>query len=161
MPGKLAVCAVALSILVGCSARTSDPAAESAAPAGAAAPPPTSTPPDPHFTGANSERFCALARTYDDSFAGIGSSPTSAQLRTVATEGQRSIDEALNAAPGEIRDDVQLVARTFGAFLGDLQKVEFEVAKLPTNAVSRFTAPDFQAATKRFDAYIRTVCGAS
>jgi hypothetical protein len=149
-----------LSVLAGCSG-THSGATPTGAPAAGGAPPSTPVASvDTHFTGENSDRFCVLARTYNDSFAGIGASPTAAQLRTVAQEGQRSINEALGAAPSEIKGDVEVVARTFGGFLGDLEKVGFDVAKLPTTALTRFAAADFQAATTRFAAYVRTVCGA-
>ena len=40
-------------------------------------------------------------------FTQIGANATPAQLRTVAREGQTAINQAVSAAPGEIKGDVQ------------------------------------------------------
>ncbi len=118
-------------------------------------------PVDTSFTGQNSTEFCNLARTYKERSTAVGPNATPAQLRTVAREGQTAIAQAVNAAPAEIKGDVQVLATSFGSFLAELEKVNFEVAKLPPTAVGQLSAPEFQASTTRFQAYTRTVCGLS
>ena len=67
----------------------------------------------------------------------------------------------MNAAPAEIKPDVEVIARTFGALLTELENVGFEAAKLPPAAIQSLQAPEFAQSTTRFQAYIRTVCGVS
>ncbi len=160
----LAACGVALLVLGGCSGGDDDEAAPTtSAPAGAAAGGPASTvrPVDTSFTGQNSAQFCALARTYNERFTKVGSNPTPAELRTVAREGQRAISEAVSAAPAEIKKDVEVLAATFTGLLGELEKVNYDAARLSPSAFAQLSATEFQTSTTRFQAYIRSVCGVS
>jgi hypothetical protein len=121
---------------------------------------PTTTlrPVDTSFTGQNSAEFCTLSRTYSDRSNRFGANPTPAQLRTVTREGQTAITQAVDAAPTEIKDDVKAIARTFTTFFNELEKVDFEADRLPPAALEPLQTPEFQQATIRFQAYIRTVC---
>ena len=150
-------------MLVGCSGGDDDEAAPTtSAPAGTASGPTTTVRPvDTSFTGQNSAQFCGLARTYNERFRSVGPNATPAQLRANAREGQNAISEAVNAAPAEIKRDVEVLNRTFSALLSELEKVNFEAARLPPAALTGLQAPEFQASTVRFEAYIRNVCGVS
>jgi len=152
-------------VLAGCSGGgdDTDGASPTSAPAGSfpSGPGTTVRPVDTSFTGQNSAQFCALARTYNERFTSVGSNPTPDQLRTVAREGQTAISQAVSAAPAEIRKDVEVISDTFKAILGEFEKVNFEAARLPPTVLSQLSAPEFQTATTRFQAYIRTVCGNS
>lgn len=156
---NMAVCAVLVITLAACSGGDDDD--EAATPTTAPTPASSTTlqPVDTRFTGENSAQFCAMAGSYNDSFATIGANATPDQLRTVAREGQAALTQLVNGAPAEIKNDVDVLARTFGGLISQLEKVDFEVSKLPPAALSQLTAPDFQAATTRFQAYNRTVCG--
>jgi len=110
------------------------------------------------FTGQDSTQFCTLARTYNERFTNVGANPTPAQLRTATREGQTAITQALNAAPAEIKGDVQRLANAFNGFLTELEKVNFEASRLPPTALAQLSTPEFQASTTRFQAYTRTVC---
>jgi hypothetical protein len=158
---KLAAGALALVILTGCSGGDDDDAAPTTAPAAGASGGSSTTvrPVDTSFTGQNSAQFCALAKTYNERFTGVGSNPTPAQLRTLAREGQTAINQAVTAAPGEIKRDVEVIATTFGGLISELEKVNYEAARMPPAAFNSLSAPDFTASTTRFQAYIRTVCG--
>jgi hypothetical protein len=159
----VAACGVVLLVLAGCSSGGDDKAAPTTTAAGTPSTGPTSTvrPVDTSFTGQNSTQFCTLARTYNDRFTQVGTNPTPAQLRIVAREGQTAITQAVTAAPAEIKNDVQVLANAFGSLLSELEKVNYDVSKLPPSAVTSLTAPEFQASTTRFQAYLRTVCGVS
>ncbi len=162
MRRTLAACAVALLVLAGCSGGGDDKAAPTtSAPAGTAATGPTTTvrPVNTSFTGQNSAEFCNLARTYNDRSTSVSPNATPAQLRTVAREGQAAITQAVNSAPAEIKPDVQVLANTFGALLTELEKVNYDIARLPPAALQSLQAPEFQQSTTRFQAYVRTVCG--
>ena len=151
-------CGVALVGMTGCSGGDDNDAASTTAPAGASGPSTTLRPVDTSFTGQDSAQFCALARTFSDRFATVGSNPTPAQLRTVAREGEAAINQAVSAAPAEIKRDVEGIANGFTTFLRELEKVNFEVTRLPPAAVQSLSAPEFQQSTTRFQAYFRSVC---
>jgi hypothetical protein len=53
-----------------------------------------------------------------------------------------------------------VISNTFGGLLAELEKVNFEAARMPPTAFNSLSAPEFTASTTRFQAYIRTVCGA-
>ena len=162
IPRVLAATGIALIVLTGCSGGDDDKAASpTSAPSGAANSGPTTTvrPVDTSFTGQNSAQFCALARTYNERFTSVGANSTPAQLRTLAREGQTAIGQAVTAAPAEIKKDVEVIANTFNAFLAELEKVNFEAARLTPDALQALSRPEFQQSTLRFQSYSRTVCG--
>jgi hypothetical protein len=154
---SLLACGLALALLTACSGGgdDNDAAPTTVAPAATAAPGATTT---PTFTGQNSSQFCGLARTYNERFTSVGPNATPAQLRTVAREGQTAITEAVRTAPAEIKPDIEVLARTFTTLLAELEKVNFEITRLPPTALQALSAPDFQASTQRFQAYLRDVC---
>jgi hypothetical protein len=160
MRRTLTACGLAVVVLTGCSSSDKKPAAappSSTAPAGN----PTTTvrPVDTSFTGVNSGPFCGLAKTYNDRFTNVGAASTPAQLRTVAQDGRTAINQALAAAPAELKPDVQILANAFGALFTDLEKVDFDASKLSVAAFTPIQAPEFQTATIRFQAYVKNVCG--
>lgn len=159
MRTTFAACGVALLVLAGCSGGNDKAAPTTTAVGAASGPTTTVRPVNTSFSGANSAQFCALARTYNDRFTSVGSNPTPAQLRTVAREGQTAISQAVGAAPAEIKPDVEVLARVFGALLTGLEGVNFEVAKLPPTALAGLSSPEFTAASQRFQAYNKSVCG--
>lgn len=151
--------AVALLAMGGCSSGGGggdDAASSTTVPPG---PTTTARPVDTSFTGQGSAQFCALSRTYNDRFTNLGTNPTPAQLRTYSREGQAAITEAVAAAPAEIKREVEVIAAAFNALLAELEKVNFEAARLPPAAFGGLSAPEFTQATTRFQAYVRTVCG--
>ncbi len=156
----LAACGIAL-VLAGCSGGDDDAAAPTTSAAAATAPTTTARPVDTSFTGQNSAQFCGLARTYNERFTTVNPNATPAQLRILAREGQTAITQAVNSAPAEIKRDVEVIANTFGTLLTELERVNFEIARLPPAALQSLQAPEFQQSTTRFQAYIRTVCGVS
>lgn len=100
-------------------------------------------------------------RTYTERFSSVGSNPSPAQLRTVAQEGQTAITQAVAAAPAEIKPDVEVLARTFGNLITELERVNYDATRLPPGALQALQAPEFTQATTRFQAYSRSVCGIS
>lgn len=153
-------CGLALVLLTACSGGDDDN--DAAAPTTTTAPPTTvaagGSTTVPSFTGQGSAQFCGLARTYNDRFTSVNPNATPAQLRTVAREGQTAISEAVSSAPAEIKPDIEVLARTFTALLAELEKVNFELPRLPPEALQSLSAPDFQRSTQRFQTYLRDVC---
>ena len=153
----LVACGLALLVLTGCSSGGDD---KDAAPAASTAPTTTVRPADPNFTGQGSAEFCALARTYTERSANVGNPASSspAQLRTLANEGRTAITQAANAAPLEIKADVQLIATTFTALLAELEKVNYDFAKITPAVFAPLQTPEFGRASQRFQVYTRDVC---
>lgn len=115
---------------------------------------------DTNFTGRGSERFCGLARSYRDRFDKLGAAdPT--QLRTLSTEAEKALKETQDAAPPEIRGDVQVVTAASLAFFQQLAKVNYDLTKMPPDAVSGLQRPEVQASSQRMIAYTEKVCGIS
>lgn len=156
----LAACSVALVVMAGCSGGDDkDTASNTTSPPAASGPTTTALSTNTSFTGQNSAQFCNLARTYNERFSKVSANPTPAELRTVTREGQTAITQAVNAAPAEIKKDVEVIAAAFNGLLAEMEKVNFDVTKLPPTAFSSLSAPEFTQATTRFNTYVRTVCG--
>jgi pectin methylesterase-like acyl-CoA thioesterase len=156
----LAACTMALIVMTGCSGGDDkDSASNTTAPPAATGPTTTVLSTNTSFTGQNSAQFCNLARTYNERFSKVSANPTPAELRTVTREGQTAITQAVNAAPVEIKKDVEVIAAAFNGLLAEMEKVNFEVTRLPPTAFASLSAPEFTQATTRFNSYVRSVCG--
>lgn len=158
----LAACALTLMVMASCSGGDDDKDAASnttAPPATAPGPTTTALTTNTSFTGQNSAQFCALARTYTERFGKVSATPSASELRTLAREGQSAITQAANAAPAEIKKDVDLIAAGFSGLVAELEKVNYDAARLPPTALTPLSSPEFTQATTRFNAYIRNVCG--
>jgi hypothetical protein len=154
----LAAAGVALALLAGCSGDDQASPTSTSAPV-ATGPTTTIRPVDTSFTGQNSAQFCTLAKTYNDRFSNFSTASTPSQLRTVTQEGRTAITQAATAAPAEIKPDVQVIANAFTALFDELEKVNFDINKLSPTSLGSLQAPEFQASTTRFQAYLRSVCG--
>ena len=72
-----------------------------------------------------------------------------------------------NAAPAEIRPDVQVVAQAFASFASALSKVGYTPGKVPTaaqragiqRAIQAFNSPTLRAAGQRLKVWGRQHCG--
>jgi len=148
-----------MAVLAGCSGGDKKPAAAPTSAPAATGPTTTARPVDTSFTGVNSGPFCGLAKTYNDRFTNVGAAATPAQLRTVAQDGRTAINQALTAAPAELKADVQVLADAFGSLFNELDKVNFDASKVSVAAFAPIQAPEFQTATIRFQAYVKNVCG--
>ena len=140
--------------MAGCSGDDND--SDTASPA--AGPTTTVRPVDTSFTGQNSEQFCNLARTYNERFGRVSANPSAAELRTLSREGQTAITQAVGSAPAEIKRDVEIIAAAFNGLLAEMEKVNFEVTRLPQTAFSGLSTPEFTQSTLRFQSYTRNVC---
>lgn len=152
----LAACGLALVVLAGCSNRDSKP---SATPTTAAGPTTTLRPVDTSFTGANSAQFCALAKTYIDRSSNLGTGATAAQLRVASQDARTAISQAAAIAPAEIKSDAQTVSNAFVTLFNELERANFDPAKVSPAALAPLQTPELSTATTRFQAYLRQVCG--
>jgi hypothetical protein len=159
----VAVCGLFVVILGGCSSGGGSKAASPTTVAGAtttaAGPTTTVRPVNTSFSGQNSAQFCTLAKSYNDQSKNVSGASTPAQLRQVTQDGRTAITAAVAAAPAEIKPDVQVLSDAFNALFTELEKVNFDPTKISAAALAPLQAPQFQASTTRFQAYLRSVCG--
>lgn len=142
-------------LVAGCGGGDSDESASTTAP-----PATSGGTTAPTFSGAGSGQFCDLVKTYSDRTAGLTrANSTPAQVRQLATELGAAIQQAVSVAPAEIKTDVTLVAAAAKDYLAGLQRVGYDLSRVPPDALQKFQAPDVQAATERLQNYSRTVCG--
>ena len=159
---SMAACGVAMLVMSGCSSDGKEGASPTtSSPSSTPAPRPTTTvrSVDTSFSGQNSAQFCSLAKTYNDRFTSVGTASTPAQLRSATQDGRTAINQAVSAAPAEIKPDVQVLANAFAAMFTELERVNFDPSKVSVAALTPLQAPEFQAATIRFQAYVHGVCG--
>lgn len=152
-----AACGLTLALLGACT--SDDKKSATPAAAGDAVPSTAVRPVDTSFTGQNSAQFCALAKTYSDRSANVSSAPSSAQLRTLSQDARNAITQAADVAPGEIKADAQVVSKAFVGLFTELERANFDPAKVSPAAFSDLQTPELSTATTRFQAYLRNVCG--
>ncbi len=149
----LAIALFAVLVLAACGGDDSEESAPTTAANAAAA---TTT---PTFTGSGSGEFCQLVNTYRERFTGINqASATPAQLRQLATEAGSAIQQAVAAAPPEIKADVTVVAEAANDYLTKLRQAGYDLRRLGPDAAASLQAPDVAAAVQRFTAYDQSVC---
>ncbi len=125
--------------------------------------------------GGSSEAFCGLAdevQSLDE--LGEGVDPTDfGALENQLDEFNSVLDDAVDAAPGEIRDDVELVARTvnemFEAMRGPLQELTENPEAAAQNpeifqqlqeaAPSPEEEEELEAASQRIEEFVEEECG--
>jgi hypothetical protein len=147
-------CALSLLFLVGCR----DGSKEAAPTEAPAAPAAAGSPVDTAFTGQGSATFCNLAKSYNVQSTKVGATGSPAEVRTAVQESKTAINQAVGAAPPEIRADVQVIATAFTGLADAFEKGNYEPAKVDLTSLQKFQTPQFQASSDRFQAYLRNVC---
>lgn len=154
--------AALLVALTGCSSGSKSPkSSPTTASPTASGPTTTLRPVDTSFTGQGSAAFCNLAKTYSDQSKTLSTATTPTQLRTTLRDGRAAIDQAVSAAPAEIKSDVAVLAAAFGDVVDAFDKAGYDPNKVPATALAKLQAPEFQTATIRLQAYLRTICKVS
>jgi hypothetical protein len=121
----------------------------------------TTTTTTPSFTGAGSEPFCNQARQAQEELAGLtqaGSSPEA--MREVFLKAAAALRSLADAAPPEIKGDVETIAASYDDLQRSLEAAGWDPTKIPGEITGRLTAPDITAASQRLNAYQQQVCGA-
>ena len=96
------------------------------------------------------------ARTHSQS--SIPPNASTAQLKSNLQAADKAIHQAVDAAPGEIKSDVTVIADSFTKIMGAIAAADYDLTKLPPDALSAFQSPEFANSTARFQAYITNVC---
>ena len=129
-----------------------------------AAPPPTTSPlttaqpVDTSFTGSGSGPFCELAKTISSDASNIPANASTAQVRSSLEQSDKAFQQAVDAAPNEIKADVTVMARGFSALVASIAGAGYDISKVPPDAFSAFQAPEFASAAARLQAYLTNVC---
>ena len=147
----IVVAVVVLVGFAGCGGDDSDDNASPTTAAGAPAPGPSN--PD-------ASEFCDLIATYSDRLAVLGQpSATPERIRAVAEDGATAIQQAVAAAPADIKGDVTVVAGAAEDYLAALQNAGYDLSKLPPDAAGVFSAPDVSASASNLQVYAQNTCG--
>lgn len=118
----------------------------------------TVRPVDASFTGQTAP-FCALAKTYSERSGGVNRATTPDELRVGVQESRIAIDQVAGTAPAEIKGDAQTLANAFTKLFIELEKANFDPARVSLAAFAPLQEPEFAQSTVRFQTYLRTVCG--
>lgn len=114
---------------------------------------------DTAFTGADSGKFCALIRSFNDDSGRIPpASNDPLALRDLFRRSATSVKQAVAVAPAELKEDVGSLAKVYADFLAALESVDFNLTKLPPTVVSSLSAPETTRASARISAYTANVC---
>jgi hypothetical protein len=126
---------------------------------GAPTAPSTTLTVDTAFTGADSGKFCALIRSFNDDSGRIApASNDPLALRDLFRRSATSVKQAVAVAPAELKEDVGSLAKVYADFLAALESVDFNLTKLPPAVVSSLSAPETSRASARISAYTANVC---
>ncbi len=116
---------------------------------------------EPSFTGNPNSRYCQLARTYLDKSRQLsqsGGSPDA--LRALYKDAERDIKAAVDAAPGEIKNDARVVADGLTVLVAGFERAGWDPSRVTPDTFNAVTTPEFQASASRVEAYTSQVCGA-
>lgn len=143
--------------LAGCGTTRSSDAARTGLPGAAVTG--TTAPVDTAFAGTDSGRFCELIRSFNDDSSRIApASNDPLSLRVLFRRSAASIKQAASLAPGEISGDVSSLAKVYADFLAALERVDFDLLKLPASVVGTLSAPETLRASARISAYTANIC---
>lgn len=170
---------VSLLLLGGCddeAAEVTDPdgratsttTADSSSTTGSPGAPPPATDPgattgatlDTSFSGPGDERFCGLARSYIEQFSRRAGPGETRAFGEALAEARTIVLEMQDVAPAEIVADVLKLTDVLGFVVPALEAVEFDLSRVPPDALLQLQDPDFQASAARLQAYTETVCDA-
>jgi hypothetical protein len=115
--------------------------------------------PAPTFSGGGSNEYCGLANTYTGAMSRFFEPGSTGDIRALYQGAAAAARDAVKVAPPEIKADVQVVADTMTALVDALERVNYEIPRLPQSVIARLMAPDFADASGRLSAYARDVCG--
>ena len=107
--------------------------------------------------------FCAAQAKNVDALGQQQSSFNQESLKAMYERLDDSLDDAVEAAPSEIKADVQTIAGAFKPFVAELRKVDFDFLRFvlsnPQSPVlQRLQAPEVTQATQRVSAYYQEHC---
>ena len=105
-------------------------------------------------------QFCevnaTLNRQMTSAALGLGENPD--QIRTFVDELVAASEQAAAAAPPEIAADTTVVTTAVAQFARSLEQTGFDPEKVPADAAGMLSAPEFQAASARLEAFIAEKC---
>ena len=112
---------------------------------------------DTNFTGAGSGEFCDLAKTLNTDINSAAGGST-AQLKVDLEKADGAIHKAVDVAPAEIKPDVKIIADGFTTVVTAIAGVNYDLTKVPPEALATFQTPEFSNSAARLQAYMTDVC---
>lgn len=167
MSGRVLTRAAAVVCLAGLVTGCGGSSSKSSAKSGTAAkssstPGTTSKSAAPEATGVKADsKFCKLVveelKTFGDAVNKASSSP--ADLAALVPKLREANRQLLDAAPGELKGDVAIVAKATDGLLNAYQQAGGDISKVPPEATQAFGTPEVKAASEHELAYIKDKCG--
>lgn len=105
--------------------------------------------------------FCQqIADSYNTGIASaVTGAKTPAALRKLVKSSERKSQQLLVDAPGKIRSDVRTVLGATTKFIEALDRVNYDISKLPPTASVAFSSAPVLAASARLQAFVTKRCG--
>ena len=103
-------------------------------------------------------RFCELLRSYNDRFNRTRNVKDPGELRDLLRDARSDAEEAQAVAPPEIKRDSEIVAQVVDEYVEALEKVDFNVGRVPVEVAQRVASSEFLGAAARIQAYMGTNC---
>jgi hypothetical protein len=110
--------------------------------------------------GASASGFCAAQAKNVDALQQQQPTSTPASLKELYERLDDTLDEAVDKAPSEIKDDMQTVADAYKPFVDELRKVDYDFTKLnfQSEAFQKLSSQEMRDATQRISAYYERTC---
>ena len=83
---------------------------------------------------------------------------STAQLKADLEKADKAIHKAVDVAPAEIKPDVKVIADGFTTVVSAIAGVNYDLTKVPPEALATFQTPEFSNSAARLQAYMTDVC---
>jgi hypothetical protein len=113
---------------------------------------------DTNFTGAGSGEFCQMAKTLNTNPSRTTPNASTAQIRSNLEAQQKAVQQAVDAAPGEIKPDVKVIADGFSTVVAAVAQADYDFSKVSPDALKVLQSPEFSNSAARLQAYMAKVC---
>jgi hypothetical protein len=111
------------------------------------------------FSGDPNSVYCQMVRAYRTQPSSLLAPASTSDLKAVYQAAARQVQAAVAVAPPEIAADVKTTANAVYALGAALARVNYNVAKLPVDALLAASSPTVRAASTRIQDCAQAVCG--
>jgi hypothetical protein len=74
-------------------------------------------------------------------------------------ESAKKSKELLSKAPDELSDSVEVLTELQDKLLAELEKVDYDITKLPPDVMQSMDSPELTAANQELTSYVKDTCG--
>jgi hypothetical protein len=112
--------------------------------------------------GGGVDAYCGLSAKYAGLDKAFQPGADAASLRSTLETAKDALNEAVKAAPSEIKADVKVIADAYGPFIDAMAKANFDFTKINPQdpAFADIQKPEVAAAAERISEWGTAHCGA-